>query len=126
MRKATTLGFAVDEADRARLDRLAGVFGGGNRSAFLRRAMAVMERLETANQLVEVQAYGEGRIAAAGRSTADVPAIVDRALADPDPDAVAQAKLIVASLRGRHRLAGRDGNRHPAADLCVELLAGER
>lgn len=46
MRTATTIGFAVEEGDRARLDHLAAVFAGGNRSAFLRTAITVMEQLD--------------------------------------------------------------------------------
>jgi hypothetical protein len=123
MRKATTIGFAVDEADRARLEHLSRVFGGGNRSAFLRRAMDVMERYELTQRLVELQAYGEERLAAAEQSSSDIPALVARALADPDPDAVAQAKLIVAGLRGRRPVPTRDGAPHPVAATFAELAA---
>jgi hypothetical protein len=126
MRKSSTIGFAVDDADRARLDRLTGVFGAGNRSAFLRKAMDVMERYEQAQQLVQLQAYGEERLAAGGRTTADIPALVEAALTDPDPDAIAQAKLIVAALRGRHPVAPRSGEIHPVAAAFTELLDSER
>lgn len=121
MRKATTVGFAIDETDRQRLDHLSKVFGGGNRSAFLRKAMDVMERYELAQRLVEIQAYGEERLAAAGRTMADIPNLVAKALADPDPAAVAQAKLIVAGLRGRGRIPPRDETPHPAAAAFTEL-----
>lgn len=123
MRKATTIGFAVDEADRARLDHLSEVFGGGNRSAFLRKAMDVMERYELTQRLVELQAYGEERLAAAGKASSDIPELVAKALADLDPDAIAQAKLIVASLRGRAPVPPRDGAAHPAATAFTELAA---
>jgi hypothetical protein len=120
MRKATTVGFAIDETDRQRLDHLSKVFGGGNRSAFLRKAMDVMERYELAQRLVELQAYGEERLAGTGRTTADIPGLVAKALADPDPDAVAQAKLIVAGLRGRAPVSARSDTAHPAAAAFTE------
>lgn len=123
MRKASTVGFAIDETDRQRLDHLSKVFGGGNRSAFLRKAMDVMERYELAQRLVELQAYGEERLASAGRVTSDIPGLVARALADPDPNAVAvaEAKLTVAGLRGRATIAGRGDTPHPAAAAFTEL-----
>ncbi len=123
MRTSRTIGFAVDDTDRERLARLSDVFGGGNRSAFLRKAMDVMERYELAQRLVEVQAYGEERLAGSGRTSSDIPALVARALADPDPNAVAQAKLIVAGLRDRPSVPARDGKAHPAAAVFGELLA---
>jgi hypothetical protein len=126
MRKSSTVGFAIDEADRERLDRLAAVFGAGNRSAFLRKAMDVMERYERAQQLAVLQAYGEERLAAAGWRPLDLPALVDAALADPDPDAVAQAKLIVAGLRGRLPVDARTGELHPVAEAFTALLHDER
>src|SRR2546423_950085 len=123
MRKATTIGFAVDEADRARLDHLSEVFGGGNRSAFLRKAMDVMERYELTQRLVELQAYGEEQLAAAGKASADIPELVAKALADADPDAIAQAKLIVAGLRSRAPVPARLGESHPAATAFAQLAA---
>jgi len=121
MRKATTIGFAIDETDRERLDRLTKVFGGGNRSAFLRKAMDVMERYELAQRLVELQAYGEERLASAEGTTADIASLVAKALADPDPSAVAEAKLIVAGLRGRAPIPARGDTPHPAATAFSEL-----
>ncbi|MEW6476167.1 MAG: hypothetical protein AB1679_28240 [Actinomycetota bacterium] len=125
MRRSSTVGFAIDEADRERLDRLAAVFGAGNRSAFLRKAMDVMERYERAQQLTQLQAYGEERLVAAGWKRLDVPSLVEAALADPDPEAVAQAKLIVAGLRGRHRVQPRSGEGHPVAAAFAALLDDE-
>jgi hypothetical protein len=104
MRKAQTLGFAVDPEDRPRLDHLADVFGSGNRSEFLRRAMVVMERLESAQRLTQLQAYGEHQLAASGRTHADIPEIVSKVLANPDPAALAEAKLLVAAIRERPRV----------------------
>jgi hypothetical protein len=40
------IGFAVEEKDMARLDRMTNRFAGGNRSAFLREAMRQMEVVE--------------------------------------------------------------------------------
>jgi hypothetical protein len=125
MRKSSTVGFAIDAADRERLDRLAAVFGGGNRSAFLRKAMDVMERYERAQRLTELQAYGEERLAAAGWEPLDLPRLVEAALADPDPDAVAQAKLIVAGLRGRYPVDPRSGDAHPVAEAFEALVDDE-
>jgi hypothetical protein len=108
MRSASTVGFAVEEGDRERLDHLAWVFGGGNRSAFLRSAMRVMEQLELAQELARTQAYGAQRLAEARYAIEDIPDIVARALAEPDPDAIAQAKLIVADLARRSRVVRRE------------------
>ena len=101
MRTATTIGFAVEEGDRARLDHLATVFAGGNRSAFLRAAITVMEQLELAQELGRTQAYGAQRLAEAGRTVEDVAEIVEKALVNPDPEALVQAKIIVADLSRR-------------------------
>ncbi|MHB8296441.1 MAG: hypothetical protein ACYDH5_17875 [Acidimicrobiales bacterium] len=102
MRTSTTIGFAVDEGDRARLDHLAGVFGGGNRSAFLRAAIRVMEQFDLVQGIGRTQAYGAQRLAEAGRSIDDIEDIVEKALADADPEAIVQAKLIVADLSRRY------------------------
>ena len=76
MREATTIDFAIDPADVPRL----------------------------AQRVAEIQAYGEQRLADAGSTITDIPAIVDRVLADPDPVALAEARLLVASIRNRSRL----------------------
>ena len=47
----STIGFSITDEDRARLDRLAERLSGGNRSAFLRASLAVMESIERANRL---------------------------------------------------------------------------
>ena len=62
----TTIGFAVADEDRDRLDRLVEHFGSGNRSAFLRAALPVMEALARADRLHELQARNAERAAAAG------------------------------------------------------------
>jgi hypothetical protein len=62
----TTIGFAVADDDRERLDRLVAQFGGGNRSAYLRATLPVMESLARAERLRELQARNAERTAAAG------------------------------------------------------------
>ncbi len=122
MRTSRTVGFAIDPADEPRLDHLTAVFGNGNRSAFLRQALDVMEKLELARRLGRTQAYGEQRLVAMDLTVADIPDLVARALADPDPDAVAKAKLIVSGTQRRRRAKGADGERHPVAQVAQELL----
>jgi hypothetical protein len=77
---SSTIGFAVADEDRPRLERLAARYGGGNRSAFLRAALDHMEAVERAERLAELQAYGNERSAAAGLSHRDAVAVVRRAL----------------------------------------------
>jgi hypothetical protein len=61
----TTVGFAVADEDQARLARLVEHFGGGNRSAYLRATLSVMESLARAERLRELQAANAERAAAA-------------------------------------------------------------
>ncbi len=75
---ASTIGFAVNDADRRRLDRLTKVYGGGNRSAFLRVALDQMEALERAERLRTLQQYGAEKSAAKAISSGDVEQIVKR------------------------------------------------
>jgi len=75
-----TVGFAVDEADTARLERLTKKFGHGNRSAFLREAMRQMEVVERAERLAALQAYGAERSAAAGLGPDEAVEVVRRVL----------------------------------------------
>jgi Arc/MetJ-type ribon-helix-helix transcriptional regulator len=72
----TTIGFAVADEDRDRLDRLVEHFGAGNRSAFLRAALPVMEALARADRLRELQARNAERVAAAGLDRADLLAAI--------------------------------------------------
>ena len=97
MRNAESVGFSIGSRDRSRLEHLTEVYGAGNRSEFLRKAMSVMERMEAAESLVSLQAYGQRQAERLGVDARDIPALVEAALADPDPAAVAAAKLIVAS-----------------------------
>ena len=77
---SSTIGFAVFDEDRPRLERLTVRYGGGNRSAFLRAALDRMEAIERAEQLVDLQAYGNERSTAAGLSHQDAVAVVRRVL----------------------------------------------
>lgn len=62
----TTLGFAIADEDRERLARLVEHFGRGNRSAYLRATLPVMESLARAERLRELQARNAERVAEAG------------------------------------------------------------
>lgn len=76
----TTVGFAIEEGDRDRLERLVKKYGGGNRSAFLRAAMAYMEAVDRAERLRALQAYGAERSARKGLALSDVEGVVHRVL----------------------------------------------
>ena len=58
-----TVGFAIEEADSPRLERLVERYGGGNRSAFLRVAIDYLEAADRAERLRKLQAYGATRSA---------------------------------------------------------------
>ncbi len=77
---SSTVGFALSDEDRPRLERLAARYAGGNRSAFLRVALDHMESIERAEELAALQAYGNERSAAAGLSPQDAVAVVRRVL----------------------------------------------
>ena len=76
-----TVGFSIPEEDRYRLDQLTERFAQGNRSAFLRIAMAHMEVLERAEQLRELQTFGVQQCTAMGLDDETVESIVERVLA---------------------------------------------
>lgn len=59
----TSIGFAVSDEDRERLDELVGYFGGGNRSAYLRATFTVMESIRRADILRELQSRSHQRLA---------------------------------------------------------------
>lgn len=65
----TTVGFAVADEDKALLDRLVARFGNGNRSAYLRETLRVMESLAIAEELQELQERNAGKLAARGITT---------------------------------------------------------
>lgn len=75
-----SVGFAVEDTDRARLDRLVKKYAGGNRSAFLRVAMSFMESADRAERLRALQRYGAERSAARDVSLDDVRDVVHRVL----------------------------------------------
>jgi Arc/MetJ-type ribon-helix-helix transcriptional regulator len=75
-----TVGFAIEEADRSRLERLVKKYGGGNRSAFLRVAIEYMEAADRAERLRTLQAYGAERSARRDLTLADVGAVVHKVL----------------------------------------------
>jgi hypothetical protein len=59
----STLGFAIADEDRALLDELVTYFGNGNRSAYLRATLRVMKSVKLAEELRELQAFGQGKLA---------------------------------------------------------------
>ena len=75
----STMGFAVADDDRERLERLVRHFGGGNRSAYLRATLPVMESLARAERLRELQARNAERAAARGLDYDSLLAEVQRA-----------------------------------------------
>ena len=81
---AQTIGFAVSDEDRPRLDKLVEHFGGGNRSAYLRATLKVMESLRRAERLRELQAANHRRLAEHGVSTEDLPALIRQAYKGQD------------------------------------------
>ncbi|WP_433228961.1 hypothetical protein [Actinomadura formosensis] len=70
---AQTLGFSVQTEDRPTLDELVDYFGDGNRSAYLRATYRVMKSIMLAEQLRDLQAYGQQRTAELGIEPAEVP-----------------------------------------------------
>jgi hypothetical protein len=73
-----TVGFAVADEDRHELDELVAYFGQGNRSSYLRATLKVMRSVKIAEELRELQAYGQTKLAEAGHTLEDVPALVRR------------------------------------------------
>lgn len=79
----STMGFAVADEDRAVLDELVAYFGNGNRSAYLRATLKVMRSVKLAEQLRELQAFGQTKLAEQGASIEDIPEITRRVLKGP-------------------------------------------
>lgn len=75
---ARTVGFAIAEDDLADLDELVAYFGDGNRSAYLRATLKVMRSVKIAEELRELQAYGQTKLAESGHTLEDIPALVRR------------------------------------------------
>lgn len=71
-----TVGFAVADEDREALDELVAYFGHGNRSAYLRQTLKIMRSVKLAEELRELQAYGQTKLAEAGHTLDDIPALV--------------------------------------------------
>jgi hypothetical protein len=74
-----TIGFAISDDDRERLDKLVEHFGGGNRSAYLRATLKVMESLRRAERLRELQATNHRRLAEQAISADDLPELIRNA-----------------------------------------------
>jgi predicted DNA-binding protein len=77
---AKTIGFALADEDRERLDELVEYFGNGNRSAYLRETLKVMTSVKLAEEWQRLQAYGQSRLDALGLTIDDVPGLVRREL----------------------------------------------
>jgi hypothetical protein len=77
---AQTLGFAVQPEDRPLLDELVAYFGNGNRSAYLRATLRIMRSVMLADQIRDLQAYGQQRTAELDIEPGDVPARVQEFL----------------------------------------------
>jgi len=71
--KTQTLGFSVQAEDLLVLDELVDYFGDGNLPAYLRATYRVMKPIMLAEQLRDLQAYGQQRTAELGIEPADVP-----------------------------------------------------
>lgn len=82
---ARTLGFAVQPEDLPLLEELVAYFGAGNRSAYLRATLRVMRSVMLAEQLRDLQAYGQQRTAELGLEPTEVPARVQEFLKSTPP-----------------------------------------
>ena len=78
-----TVGFAVTDEDLDRLDRLVAHFGVGDRSAYLRATLKIMESRWRAQRLRELQAASHRRMAERGVSTEDLPELIRDAYTGP-------------------------------------------
>ena len=85
-----------------------------------------MEQLELANQVARVQAYGAARLSESRLTHAEIPDLVARAIANPDPQALAEAKLIIAALPARSRSLDQGDSLNPVAEAFLELADRER
>ncbi len=77
-----TIGFADADEDRERHDRLVEHFGNGNRSAYLRATLKVMESLRRAERLRELQTANHRRLAEQGISAEELPDLIRKAYKD--------------------------------------------
>jgi hypothetical protein len=76
----STIGFAVADEDRPLLDELVAYFGNGNRSAYLRATLRVMRSVKLADELRELQAFGQTKLAEQGLTIDEIPEITRRVL----------------------------------------------
>jgi hypothetical protein len=67
-----TIRFVVQPEDLPLLEDLVAYFGAGNRSAYLRATLRVMTSIMLADQLRELQAYGQRRTSEFGVEPSDV------------------------------------------------------
>lgn len=74
------MGFAVADEDRALLDELVAYFGNGNRSAYLRATLRVMRSVKLAEELRELQAFGQSKLAEQDLTLDDIAQITRRVL----------------------------------------------
>jgi len=82
---SSTVGFAVADEDQERLARLVEHFGHGNRSAYLRATLPVMESLARAERLRELQGRNAERAAASGQDYESLLADIRRAYKSGTP-----------------------------------------
>jgi len=77
------IDFVLSEGDRVRLGRLVEYFAGGDRSAYLRATITVMESRHRAERLRGLQAAKQRRLGEQGISANELPELVDTACAVP-------------------------------------------
>jgi len=70
----------VQPEDRPLLDELVAYFGNGNRSVYPRATLKIMRSVMLADQLRDLQSYGQQRTAELGIEPGDVPARVRESL----------------------------------------------
>ena len=78
-----------------------------------RTAITVMERYERyerIQRLARLQAYGAETLADSGHTVEGIPDLVAKALANPTPEGIAQADLIVAEISRRSKPITRGSN----------------
>lgn len=120
---ARTVGFSLTESDEERLDRLVARRRSASRSKFLREALAVMERYDRVRTLEELQAYGEGKAAAAGRSPSEVADIVLRVATGDDPALRERVDIMIEGLHFSDPPAPVSlDERHPAVRGFLDAL----
>lgn len=74
----STVGFSIADDDRRELDELVEYFGGGNRSEYLRATLKVMRSVRNAQQLRDLQVYGQEKLAARGLALDDIPGLIKK------------------------------------------------